>query len=256
MSVEMNESDESVQTGDSGSAIAEDQTTQLTPDSEKHKKPRTRRRCCRAFIRFLGWFMFFILLAIPAAILIEHRFETQEQQLVRQQMVDYLVFSYTLHLRSYWTMNFVDNALEAGANDGDYGVTTKFYPVFVRRADGQVSAAQEEIRDFSGTIPPEARDSYNEMRKYFNEMEDLVSSLQSVQLAVPYGDLLADSVIVSWGGRQALRQRFDISQGTLRGIRQDAVTAGYDWVYEDLRLKALYQIDLDLGQTMFQSNSF
>ena len=172
-------------------------------------------------------------------------------------MSNYLVFSYALHLRSYWAMTNIDYAFEAASNEGDYGKTTMYLPLYIKRAKRQVTLAQEEIDEYNGSIPIQARTSYNLLRNCFNDLEDLTDEFESIPAAVvPYGELVSDSVITTWTAREAVRVRFDLLQGNLRSLRSDAVTDGYDWVYEDMRLKALYDIHVEPGQTMFSSSYF
>ncbi len=230
--------------------LAEEELKQIVPNADKKIKSK---KTGMVFLIITA----LILLAIPSALMIWEVVKENKEQILRSEMVDYLTFSYALHLRSYWAMTNLDYALEAARNDGDYGKTTMYLPLYVKRARRQVSLAQEEIRSFGGEIPLEARVSYNLLKDCFDELEDISDELHSIPPAVvPYGELITDSIITTWGGREAVRVRFDLRAGRLSEIRQNAVTYGYDWLYEDMRLKAFYNIQMSPGQNMFSSSLF
>ena len=229
--------------------MVEEESEELVPDTSTNAGPRKPNIFLVIAV--------LLLLAIPSAYVILQFIGNRNDQILRSEMTSYLVFSYELHLRSYWAMTNIDYAFEAGSNDGDYGKTTMYFPLYVKRAWRQVSLAQEEISSYRGEIPSEASISYRRLCNCFDELEELSDDLRSIpSRVVPYGEFVADSIITTWTGREAVRSRFDFLKGNLREIRMDAVVYGYDWVYEDMRLKAFYDIQLDPGQTMFSSNSF
>ena len=218
--------------------------------SANEKAERTNRpRIGRIFLVTFG----LILLALPSVLMYLERAELD----LRADVANYLVFSYALHLRSYWAMTNIDYAIEAGNNDGDYGHTTMYMPLYIKRAQRQVDLAQAEIDSYNGSIPNEVRTSYNQLCDCFDELEDVTDELHNIpRSVVPYGELVSDSVITTWTAREAVRIRFDLRENGIRNNRMDAVSYGYEWVYEDMRLKAIYDLQIEPGQTMFSSSSF
>jgi|GEM_PF-4024053 len=245
--------DNEMPTEDKGQENELNSSSELEVTDTEPKPKRKRKKSGRAVLVVLA----FILLAMPSVFLYLAKSEDNANEELRAEMSNYLVFSYALHLRSYWAMSNIDNAFEAASNEGDYGLTTMYLPLYIKRAKRQVTLAQEEIDGYNGTIPIQARTSYNLLRNCFNELEDLTDEFESIPTAVvPYGELVSDSVITTWTARQAVRVRFDLLQDNLRSLRSDAVSSGYEWVYEDMRLKATYDIKVEPGQTMFSSSSF
>jgi hypothetical protein len=211
----------------------------------------------RLVYRIAGGALLVILMSLPSILIYIGQKHDEEIILTRSIIADYLVFSHSIHMRSYWAMSNIDYAIEAGANAGDYGCTTMYFPLYASRAADQTSVALEEISDYRGVIPQQAQPSYQYMCSCIEELDSLALTLKNMPFGVvPMADLVPDSMITSWDSRQALRDRFALRSRAIDGIRSAAVRDGYDWVYTDMELKAVYDINVEQGQAMFQSSSF
>lgn len=205
----------------------------------------------------VGGVVLFALLALPSVLIYLEKKSDERFESERALIADYLVFSHSIHMRGYWAMSSLDDAMEAGGNSGDYGSTTTYFPLYVKRAFVQINAASEELQAYRTSVPPQAQTSFNYMCGCFDALDDLATNLRSLPVGiVPPNEIVADSVITTWSSRQAVRDRFAIREGGLRTTRMEAVSDGYSWVYEDMRLKAFYDIRIDQGQTLFQSSYF
>jgi len=204
-----------------------------------------------------GGVFLFALLALPSVLLYLDKKSDERFESERTLVANYLVFSHSIHMRGYWAMSSLDQAMEAGGNSGDYGSTTMYFPVYAKRALRQTAAALDEIADYRGHVPIAAQTSFDYMSDCIEGLDSLATVLKYLPVGwVPSEDIVADSIITTWNSRQALRDRFAVRENSLRALRRAAVTDGYDWVYEDMKLKAFYDIRIDQGQTLFQSSYF
>jgi hypothetical protein len=219
-------------------------------------RPAAQSNGCRLW-KAIGATMLFALVALPSVLLyLDHQRE-QDFELVRSTVIDYLVFSHSIHMRSYWAMSCIDSAREAGQNSSGYGITTRYYPMYAKQALRQTTLALEEIQAYRDSIPPEAEASFLLLSACVEELDSVAILLKNMpQGVVPSADIIADSVITSGIGQQALRDRFSLRVRGVNAVRDNAVSLGYSWVYEDMRLKAIYDITLDQGQALFQSSYF
>lgn len=199
----------------------------------------------------------FVLLALPSALIIYTYSKDNSEQERVDNIAEYLVFSHQIHLRSYWAMRSIDNAFEAGTNYGDMGRTTEHYLVYLNTAARQTAYALEEIEEYDDRVPLEASESFRRMEDCMEELEELTTSMLRLPRNVVHSQFISsDSTITDWDSREALRDAFGARESRFRSTRSSAVSNGYEWVYEDMRLKAVHDIRIQQGQTMFQTSSF
>jgi hypothetical protein len=208
-------------------------------------------------LKSLVYVLLFALLALPSALLLQQKQIENQNNLIRQTLCEYLTFSHSMHMRSFWAMTNLDYAMEAARNSGDYGQTTEYFPLYANRALTQTEAALEEIESIRNRVPSEAAESYEQLTEGMEGLNQLATTLNEMPgLVVPSGDLIRGERITTWSSREALRIYFASLESSLKSIRGDAVSVGYEWSYSDMLLKALYNIVIEQGQTMFQSSSF